>query len=77
MTQPAIEGVIFRTQRYNNPFLVVGLMTHDCVGIDLGLGICHCSATQLRLTLCNPMDCSTPGFPVLHHLLEFAQIHVH
>ena len=28
-------------------------------------------------TLCNPMDCSTPGFPVLHHLLELAQIHVH
>ena len=27
--------------------------------------------------LCDPMDCSTPGFPVLHHLLEFAQIHVH
>ena len=24
-----------------------------------------------------PMDCSTPGFPVLHHLLKFAQIHVH
>ena len=23
------------------------------------------------------MDCSTPGFPVLHHLLEFAQTHVH
>ena len=23
------------------------------------------------------MDCSTPGFPVLHNLLEFAQIHVH
>ena len=28
------------------------------------------------LDSCNPMDCSTPGFPVLHHLLEFAQIHV-
>ena len=27
--------------------------------------------------LCDLMDCSTPGFPVLHHLLEFAQIHVH
>ena len=25
------------------------------------------------LTLCNPTDCSTPGFPVLHYLLEFAQ----
>ena len=24
-----------------------------------------------------PMDCSTPGFPVLHYLLEFAQTHVH
>ena len=29
------------------------------------------------LTLCDPMDCSTPGFPVLHCLLEFAQAHVH
>ena len=27
--------------------------------------------------LCEHMDCSTPGFPVLHHLLEVAQIHVH
>ena len=27
--------------------------------------------------LCNPLDCSTPGFPVLHYLPEFAQTHVH
>ena len=27
--------------------------------------------------LCHPMDCSTPGFPLLHHLPEFAQTHVH
>ena len=27
--------------------------------------------------LCNPMDCSLPGFPVLHHLPEVAQTHVH
>ena len=32
---------------------------------------------QSCLTLGNPMDCSTPGFPVLHCLPEFAQIHVH
>ena len=38
---------------------------------------CCCSVTKLCLTLCNPMDCSTPGFPGLHHLPEFAQIHVH
>ena len=28
-------------------------------------------------TLCNPMDCSTPGFPVHHQVLELAQTHVH
>ena len=38
---------------------------------------CYCSIGQLWLTLCDPMDYSTPGFPVLHHLLEFAQTHVH
>ena len=36
-----------------------------------------CSVAQLCLTLLDPMDCSTPGFPVLHHLPEFAQTHVH
>ena len=28
-------------------------------------------------TLCDPIDCSTPGFSALHYLLEFAQNHVH
>ena len=37
----------------------------------------YCSVTQSCLTLCGPMDCSTPGLPVPHHLLEFAQVHVH
>ena len=36
-----------------------------------------CSVAQSCLTFCNPMDCSKPGFPVLHHLLEFAQTYVH
>ena len=36
-----------------------------------------CSIAQLCLTLCDPMDCSIPGSPVLHHLPEFAQTHVH
>ena len=36
-----------------------------------------CSLTQSCLTLCDPMDCNTSGFPVLHHLLEFAQTLVH
>ena len=36
-----------------------------------------CSVAQSCLTLCNPMDCSTPGSPVHHYLPEFAQTHVH
>ena len=39
--------------------------------------VCCCSAAQLCLTLCDPWDCSMPGFPVLPYLLEFAQTHVH
>ena len=35
------------------------------------------SVTQSRPTLCDPMDCSMPGFPVFHYLSEFAQTHVH
>ena len=35
------------------------------------------SVAQLCPTLCNPLDCSTPGFPVHHQLPEFAQTHAH
>ena len=34
------------------------------------------SVAQLCLTICSPMDCSTPSFPVHHYLPEFAQTHV-
>ena len=36
-----------------------------------------CSVTESCPPLCDPMNCSTPGFPVLHCLPEFAQTHVH
>ena len=35
------------------------------------------SVTQSCPTLCDPMDCSSPGLPVQHQLLEFTQTHVH
>ena len=42
---------------------------------------CHpshrCSVSQWCPTLCNPMDCNMPSFPVHHQLLELAQTHVH
>ena len=39
--------------------------------------VCWIPVVHLCPALCNPMDCSTPGFPVLHYLSEFAQTHVH
>ena len=37
----------------------------------------YCSPVSTSCpTLCNPMDYSKPGYPVLHYLLEFAQTHV-
>ena len=38
---------------------------------------CCCSVTKSCPTLCDPMNCSTPGFPVYHHLPEFAQTLIH
>ena len=38
---------------------------------------CCCSVTQSCTILCDAMDCSMPGFPVLHHLPQLAQTHIH
>ena len=43
--------------------------TLDRKSVQFSLSLC--------LTLCNPMDCSSPGFPVHHQLLEATQTHVH
>ena len=53
---------------------------HDCLPRAVCISIDHIqfnSATQSCLTLCDPMDCSTPGPPVHHQLMKFTQIHVH
>ena len=44
--------------------------------MNIGL-ICCFSVAQSCLTLCDPINCSSPGFPVLHHLPELGQTHVH
>ena len=38
---------------------------------------CCSSITKSYPTLCDPMDCSMPGFPVHHQLPELTQTHVH
>ena len=38
---------------------------------------CCCSVPKSSLTLCNPLDCSTPGSSVLNYLIKFAQTQVY
>ena len=45
--------------------------------IEKNLSVQFISVTQSCPTLCDPMNCSTPGLPVHHQLLEFTQTHVH
>ena len=80
VTHLGMEGRIKKTFIYSyiSPcwVLVATCWIFHC---NAGLSSCRgvCSVIQLCPTLYNPMDCSTPGFPVLYHLLELAQTHVH
>ena len=61
---------------------LLSVLTWSLLFVHTGVSLCiqitySCSVTQLCLTACDPMDCSMPGSLVLHHLLEFAQTHVH
>ena len=47
------------------------------ITLTLYLVLLLCLVIQSWLNLCDPMDCSMPGFPVLHPLPEFVQTHVH
>ena len=60
------SGCSLLAARWQVFFSLSSLMTH---------GLTFSSVAQLYLTLCDPMDCSTPGFPVHHP--ELAQTHVH
>ena len=50
---------------------------HNNINISPIIQIQFSSVTQLCSTLCSLMDCSMPGFPVHHQLLELTQTHVH
>ena len=62
-------------------FWAVSLQCINCYGFIIMcfnmIQYCSCSVSRLCQTLLDPMNCSTPGFPALHCLLEFAQTHVH
>ena len=66
-TPPLTNLEVLHTPCFSN-FMEASPQRHCC---------CCCSVTKSYRTLCDPMDCSTPGSSVLHSLLEFAQVHVH
>ena len=60
-------------------FVIVFLPRRKCLNFLAAVAV-HSqfsSVAQLCLTLSNPMDCSSPGFPVHHQFLEPTQTHVH
>ena len=56
---------------------VIKNLLSGCVCVCMCVCVCVFVVVQLCPTVCNPMNCSMPGFPVLHCLPEVAQIHVH
>ena len=62
---------------YNSfPFLNL-LQSASNVHVAKSMAVSHCLVSKSCPSLCDPTDCSMPGFPVLYHLPQFAQIHVH
>ena len=57
--------------------IILTVFTCKLQNTHISVNICVVLVTQLCPTLCNPMDCSMLGLPVPHHLLKFAQVHVH
>ena len=63
---------------YNSDFTyLVLLMYQTLCAKNPTCSVQFCSVVQSCLALCDPMDCSTPGFPIRNLLSELAQTHVH
>ena len=68
-----IKAIIDVRAFYANFHLFISLISFSCLPVG---SVPFNSVTQSCPTLCNPMDCSTPGLPVHHQLPELTQTHV-
>ena len=76
----ALLYICFIFYRYAYIFIYIYIYTYKYTlffRFSSHIGHCYCSVAKSYLAFGDPMDCSTPGFPVLHCLPEFTQIHVH
>ena len=75
LLQGNLSGPGIKPMSSVSPWIAGRFFTHWAIG---EAQICQFSSVaQSCLTLCDPMDCSKPGFPVHYQLLEFTQTHVH
>ena len=73
---PSSRGSSQPRDRTHISYIAGRLFTTDLQGKSINKCCCG-SVAQVCPALCDPMDCSTSGFPVLHYLPEFAQTCVH
>ena len=72
------KEMVIHTIQMNIPYEYNSLFSHSSVDEYLSyFKFQFSSVTQSCQTLCNPMDCSTPGFSVHHQLPELTQTHIH
>ena len=73
----SLISVHFQGKPFNNTVIQVYAPTTNAEDLQDLLVCSVSSVAQSCPTLCHPMNCSTPGSPVHHQLLELAQAHVH
>ena len=76
ISQQQIQYVMFNQIKPESPALQADSLLSELQRSPIYFSQ-YSSVTQLCPTLCNPMNCSTPGLPVHHQLPEFTQTHVH
>ena len=62
---------------YNRLWMQINKPSLTSIQSDLHTSRCGCSVAKSCPTLCDPVDCSTPGLPVHHQLPDLGQTHVH
>ena len=74
----SIKGGISRCLALLSVLVLLSVASCLCQLLDFTVNSLQLSSVaQSGPTLCDPMDCSTPGLPVHHQLLELTQTHVH
>ena len=76
ISQAPIQNYIAKVQNLADHYQLLFLFQRNSWVFLLAVIVC-CSVSKPFRTLCDPMDCSMPGFPVLHYLPELAQTQVH